>query len=464
MRKYESGRTPLLPLTVIALLAAMTILYLLLQSAPPKPPPVKPPPPLSPPVVVAPPPPPPPPPEPPAPPPEIPEPPQEDPAEAQYARLLEEGRTLAEEGNIEEAITLLESAHELNPTSEVSEVIARLRSILEERERAKQRAAFARLRDAADALRQEDRWDALVEILEQGAEDLPLFRREVDALLQEARTLRDDARKSCDAEVAAARAKMNDGEFPEALRRLQRAAKIYPAHHELAALRSEAMKRLLSSNMVRIPAGTATIGSARVADEGPERAFSHKLFLIDRFEVTNEEYALFIAETGRTAPRSWKGKTAPKGWERHPVVGVSLTDAKAFATWAGKRLPTEEEWEAAARYIDGRTYPWGEEFPENAADIPCNSAEYARAGKVPGVLPVGSLPGGASPFGIHDLAGNVWEWTSTVARDESNREWAVVKGGSFTATKEAVRSSNRMTEDPSVSLPDLGFRCVKDVP
>ena len=158
-----------------------------------------------------------------------------------------------------------------------------------------------------------------------------------------------------------------------------------------------------------------------------------KGFFAARTPVTNAQYARFVAETGRALPEHWRGRPSPTELADHPVVNVSWHDAVAYAEWAGARLPTEQEWEKAARGYDGREYPWGA-----WAEGRCNAAE-AGIGET---SPVGRFsPDGDSPYGLQDAAGNVWEWTASEwgVRSESR----VVRGGSFIYSRDNARCAFR---------------------
>ncbi len=159
--------------------------------------------------------------------------------------------------------------------------------------------------------------------------------------------------------------------------------------------------------MVLVPAGEFIMGStaddhSAKPDEQPQRVIELPAFYIDQLEVTNIEYKRFLDATKWPAPPSWKEGRYPDNFDFLPVTDVSWWDATAYARWAGKRLPTEAEWEKAARGSTGFRFPWGSEF---ASD---------RANNDIGLLPVGSLPLGASPYGALDMAGNAAEWTASV--------------------------------------------------
>jgi formylglycine-generating enzyme required for sulfatase activity len=158
--------------------------------------------------------------------------------------------------------------------------------------------------------------------------------------------------------------------------------------------------------MAYIPGGQFMMGSN---DRGlefarPEHPVSVNAFFMDINEVTNEEYKRFVDAVGQSIPSGWKDKSFPKGRAKYPVTGITWKDADAYAQWLGKRLPTEEEWEFAARGTDGRLYPWGNYWDPN----------LANAGGRGGLREVGT--GGTSPYGLFDMVGNAWEWTSSDAK------------------------------------------------
>ena len=197
--------------------------------------------------------------------------------------------------------------------------------------------------------------------------------------------------------------------------------------------------------MVEIPAGEFIFG------EGDDQRTIHlDGFQISRYPVTNGEYAEFVRETGHRAPDHWEAAEPPRDRLNHPVVNVSWHDAQAYAEWAGKQLPTEEQWEKAARGGDGRMYPWGNAFDSSR----CNTEESG----IGGTTPVGVYPGGVSPYGLHDMAGNVWEWTASEHEAASGHR--VLRGGSFYNSRIFARCAYRYGDDPLSVWFDLGFRVV----
>ena len=164
---------------------------------------------------------------------------------------------------------------------------------------------------------------------------------------------------------------------------------------------------------VAIPAGVAIIGAdvpGPATSEGldePPATVDQPAFRIARSPVTNAEYAAFTRATGHARPAHWLDDEPPRGLSRHPVTHVDWTDALAYCAWVGVRLPTEAEWEKAARGADGRRYPWG---AARATPREANCGGWFGA-----TTEVGGFPAGASPYGVLDMAGGVWEWTASPA-------------------------------------------------
>jgi formylglycine-generating enzyme required for sulfatase activity len=200
----------------------------------------------------------------------------------------------------------------------------------------------------------------------------------------------------------------------------------------------------------------------------PEHKISLKGFYIDKYEVTNKRYKRFVEAARRKPPAHWVNGEIPKGRADHPVVFVTWNDANDFCQWEGKRLPTEPEWEKSARGTDKRTFPWGDKFDAHKGNMP-------QLGKGD-TMPVGSFENGKSPYGIYDLAGNVWEWTDDWFKpypgnkhpDENYGEkYRVLRGGSWydcTYYKCGISAPtyNRIFFNPLTMNNNFGFRCAKD--
>ena len=219
--------------------------------------------------------------------------------------------------------------------------------------------------------------------------------------------------------------------------------------------------RAAPKGMAYVPGGEFIMGSAGGDDfERPPHRVSVGPFFIDLYEVTRADYARFVEQTGHAPPPGWGGALPPAGTALLPVTNVSWDDAVAYAEWVGRRLPTEEEWEFAARGTDGRAYPWGGEW----------QAGMANAGGRGGPAVVGSFKG-ASPFGAYDMVGNAWEWTTSPpsaypgGRAPASRpgDFRVIRGGSWSTPKEQATATYRgYLARGSGDTDKTGFRCAKD--
>ena len=232
-----------------------------------------------------------------------------------------------------------------------------------------------------------------------------------------------------------------------------------PTAPAASATRSPTASIVAPQGMVYVPGGI--LGMGRDGGDEFERPV-HKVtvapFFIDRTEVTNAQYQKFIFSSGHRAPSNWKDGRFPPGEAAFPVVNVSWEDALAYAKWQDKRLPTEAEWEFAARGTEGRLYPWGAEWQGQKA----NTREDG-----PGrVLPAGSFPKGASPYGVLDLSGNVWEWTASdlTSYGGDGRILApgkVIRGGAWDVPRDRATATYRGVVQPERTYEKTGFRCVR---
>jgi formylglycine-generating enzyme required for sulfatase activity len=207
-----------------------------------------------------------------------------------------------------------------------------------------------------------------------------------------------------------------------------------------------------------VPAGVFTQGSAKGDDdERPVRSHALRAFAIDRTEVTRANYAGCVAARRcRPIPPALAGPTGADG--NLPVTGVSWSDARDYCRFAGGRLPTEAEWEKAARGTDGREFPWGNEALCDRANWGNFEGEGPCAAQNPGhPVAVGRYVGGQSPYGAEDMAGNVWEWVDDKHEDDPKRR--VVRGGSCCSYFVPPRAANRNAWAPEHRDQDLGFRC-----
>jgi formylglycine-generating enzyme required for sulfatase activity len=219
---------------------------------------------------------------------------------------------------------------------------------------------------------------------------------------------------------------------------------------------------------ITIPAGEFWMGGEGHFDGEPVHKVSLPEYQIARVPVTNAQYALYVQDAKVKPPEHWRGGEAPPGLEDHPVVNVSWDNALAYCKWLGRkiqrpvRLPSEAEREKAARGDkDKRSYPWGNDWRE----LHCNSEELG----LEDTTPVGLFLNGASPYGVLDMSGNVWEWTRSVFKDypygvnddreeETSRDRRVLRGGSFDYIRDYARCAYRSTHYPGDLYRDSGFR------
>ena len=226
-----------------------------------------------------------------------------------------------------------------------------------------------------------------------------------------------------------------------------------------------------ADELVLVPAGTFPMGSlGGDADERPVRRVTLPAFRIDRTEVTQGAYARCVAAGACRPARRYAGLESAE----LPAVGVSWEDAVAYCRYVRKRLPTEAEWERAARGTDGRSYPWGAGLDCRRANFGNFDGEGPCAGTHPGrVGPVGRFPGGRSPVGAFDMGGNAWEWVAdwygpyggptTDPRGPVRGRFRVVRGGSCCSYFAMPRATNRARFEPDYAGDDVGFRCASSV-
>jgi formylglycine-generating enzyme required for sulfatase activity len=251
---------------------------------------------------------------------------------------------------------------------------------------------------------------------------------------------------------------------------------VLPADAQLDKLRKQKIDAAVQGDdapMAMVPAGEFWMGvdgMIGLEDERPR----HKVFLdayqMDLYEVTVARYARFLAATNREPPSYWETVKLAEHGDR-PVIGVDWADAEAYCRWAGKRLPTEAEWEKAARGTDERQYPWGNQKP--APDL-ANYALGARFSYSQVLMPVGKYGKAASPYGLFDMGGNVWEWTQdwydgayygkSPEKNPAGTEqgqFKVLRGGSWSDMAKYMLTYGRFKLLPATRNSYTGFRCAK---
>jgi sulfatase modifying factor 1 len=229
-------------------------------------------------------------------------------------------------------------------------------------------------------------------------------------------------------------------------------------------------------DMILVPEGEFLMGrqaTDAATDEVPEHRVWIDAFYLDRTEVTNAQFKAFCDATQRLYPNNpmWESDYFIAKPE-YPVVNITYDQARGYCEWAGKRLPTEAEWEKAARGTDGRLYPWGNEWKEDVANL--NGEKGADT--YIHTAPVGSFPDGASPFGILDMIGNVWEWCADWSDPDYYAKspkrnpqgptgplpWRSVRGGGFSSPRRPTGDTtvtNRSKNPPNLPVHHIGCRC-----
>jgi iron(II)-dependent oxidoreductase len=219
--------------------------------------------------------------------------------------------------------------------------------------------------------------------------------------------------------------------------------------------------------MVEIAAGPFIMGTdSGEPNEAPAHEVDLPAFMIDKFEVTNADFAVFVEATGYETYAEEQGTAGwraayTEGKDSHPVVYVTFEDAVAYCTWAGKRLPTEVEWEKAARGSEGFVFPWGDEWDSSKANV--------KESGLRGTVAVGSYP--PNGYGLCDMAGNVWEWVDSPyeaypGSDYQDSKYSPdlrgLRGGGWFDDEEQVLATNRNAGDPAITAhDDKGFRCAR---
>ena len=241
--------------------------------------------------------------------------------------------------------------------------------------------------------------------------------------------------------------------------------------------------------MITIPAGDFVMGTDKPQADAQDKPAHHVrlgAYMIDKYLVTNAQYARFVAATGHRPPLDWKNGKIPDGEVMHPVTMVSWFDARSYAAWAKKRLPTEAEWEKAARGTKALRWPWGNRMDASRLNT------YYSVGHATDVT---AYPSGASPYGVMDMAGNVSQWVQddylpypgstapkevfqgkvAVAKTPEDRElkvvdmvpvkqhYKVLRGGSWKSDPFSTASYHRISQWPNLASDFFGFRCAKDI-
>ncbi len=247
------------------------------------------------------------------------------------------------------------------------------------------------------------------------------------------------------------------------------AAKRAVPAHGLAGSLAGGLAAILGIKWVAIPGGVQRMGSSAQQDawaqpqEMPQHDVAVPGYWIARWPITNYQYQIFVLATEHPPPPHWRNGTFPDGKQDHPVVNISWLDALSFSRWAEVQLPSEVQWERAARGAGTLLWPWGDEPP---SPLHCNFGL-----KIANTTPVALFPKGATAHGVLDMAGNVWEWTSSLwlpypydpagsREDEAGTGLRVVRGGSYDSPARQVRCACRAAINPAYGYDDVGMRVV----
>lgn len=396
-----------------------------------------------------------------------------------HSRLLLAGRCVAEAVRVDprardRVISELETLFETSK----NEFFLRSGRTLAEIAREDSVDFFLRLVTGSDPKKQEG---ALLALRQMGRQAKKILRdRVIDRLFEHL-----DGEKMCHEAEAALKKIGGDKVKQELERRLRNGLSVERAAATLAWINAvlvvdiaeetsdtvlhNALIAALDDNMVEIPAGEFMMGSDERMNEQPKHEVYLDLFFIDKYPVTNIQYKRFVDDTDHKPPSHWEAGSYPLGQAAHPVTNVNWEDAAAYAKWVGKRLPTEAEWEKAARGADELKYPWGNDFDESK----CNSAES----EIHRTTRIGDYsPASDSPYGVCGMAGNVWEWVndwydrgyyrnaprSNPSGPDSGKH-KVLRGGSWGSHSPNVRCASRFDAPPEEAKNKYGFRCASDV-
>lgn len=409
------------------------------------------------------------------------------PAEGEFDRQVAEAKKSIEGKQWDAAAAAIDAARKLRPADAALPPLDASLAEGKKKDEAERAEAMAKAelkkqrerdwgvaREHAEKCRADSKWDEALKTIDDFLVKYPDAKddSELRTSQRQISVLRDESDRIFKQNFADALKQFAEGRYGQAIASAESALAFYPERKaQVREFQDRAREIQMEKSMVRV-SGTAWIGSEARDDEKPLRQVKLPPFLIDKYPVSNEDYFAFTAATGREAPPIWGGRKPPKTREKHPVTFITWDEAAAYAKWAGKRLPTAEEWEVAARGPDKREFPWDGPFQEKEDLFLANSLEYWQFHKnqPPGTTPVDhkEFDAGVSPFGAYGMVGNVWQWTATAAPVPADStkppaEFRVLKGGSFMTPQRALRCANLYAEDPRLPHPDVGFRCARDV-
>ncbi|MBI3914163.1 MAG: SUMF1/EgtB/PvdO family nonheme iron enzyme [Chloroflexi bacterium] len=389
---------------------------------------------------------------------------------------------LASAQNMLEAADLYMQASEAVAAEKWNEAVRSLEALL---------TIAPNYQDAAAKLTEAKRWAQLPDVYRralkaidvkqwQDAKTLLEQIQSVDANYRESKTLLVRVRDSALAELYDLASKAIDAkEWEQAKALLEQIQSRAPNYHETSQRLTLVIKQIIprtkigkdGKEMILIPAGEFLMGSNDYDNEKPPHKVSLDAFYISKYPVTNAEYKKFVDATKQSLPSHWENSNIPRGKENHPVVNMNWNDAAAYARWVGARLPTEAEWEKTASWDDAEKeklrYPWGNEFDAKK----CNTSESGIRDTTPARK---YSPQGDSPYGVCDMAGNVWEWCSSLYKPypykhDDGREnpeasdARVLRGGAWVDFRDGARCAFRRWVGPHLRGSDVGIRVAESV-
>jgi formylglycine-generating enzyme required for sulfatase activity/tRNA A-37 threonylcarbamoyl transferase component Bud32 len=348
-----------------------------------------------------------------------------------------------ENGEMESAIMAAEKVLAIEPENEEMGRIAKEGRVRVEKERGEE---AKRLLRRAEMRLKAHKPEEAIDLTGKAVDLLGDPTQETNFILERARReLTRREHEEFDSLLEEVRGLMKEHKFQTALSRYEKAYERWGDNTDVAEQLRQVRSVVMRHNMVLVPGGPFVYGEMKRGLFGRGEKLEVPAFWIDRYPVTNEEYKRFLEETGRKCPAHWWRDAFEEGEEKYPVVNVTFYDASAYAEWAGKRLPTELEWEKAARGTDSRLYPWGPKWDESRCNV---------GGKL---MPVNKYPRGASPYGLMDMFGNCWEWC--VIRHSPRSIQQIVRGG----PRSDITVCTRVTTSCANCANNIGFRCVADV-
>ncbi|MBI5359379.1 MAG: SUMF1/EgtB/PvdO family nonheme iron enzyme [Planctomycetes bacterium] len=373
----------------------------------------------------------------------------------QIEKLTAAANKAIEDKDWEGLVNILGEIAALSPSDDNNAKIKSAQALLKAKKDAEEEALkknFQSHYDMAESLCKAGKWDDAIKEYKAAMEFAPQYQGLLSSGIHFCETRKAETAAEIQNLFAGANEFLVAGKYLPALDNIEKILGYDSADKAVLELKNKIFDEFLLKDMAFVKGGEFLFGPA----DKTVKIYMQD-FYIDKYEVTNARYREYINDAKAVPPKTWPDGKMPDEIANLPVTGISWKDADNYAAWAHKRLPSEIEWEKAARGEDGRAYPWGNEFSKDL----CNSAENGLAS----AAAVDSFSAGISPYGCLNMAGNVAEWTSTKygdnpgENDVSMRQFRVHKGGSFLYSADKVTAFTRALENSVVPLIGCGFRC-----